>query len=484
MQIKTTKDKRVPVQPKNLAEWEGIKKELYETIRFSSSVELLKHDAPLNPSVTLAAEYEDFVIENVILQTLPGFYLAGNIYRPKDTSKKYPVILNPHGHWPNGRIDQSELAELPKRYANFAMRGMVVFAYDMLGYNDTNQIEHRVFKEEYELYNYGRFSLQLNNSRKALDFVCALPYADTEKIGCTGASGGGTQTFFLTAFDERIRAAAPINMVSAIMQGGCICENTAFLRTEYCNVDYAMMAAPRHLFIASSDGDWTVHSRELEFPAIQSLYALYGAEDKFTPYYRSAPHCYEKCTREEVYTFFCKAFGVTDAFDGEVDIDIDVAPLTVGGIPAFENKIQSEEELFAVAKKIIETNIAALDADAKKEICKRVFVLDTTLDFDIPYLKEYSVEKECVMLGNCPENVQTLDAKYYHTYNYAEDTKRVNGLVKLFEKYPDAEYHASGKTAALCRIAEEITGKRNLILSDPDENNIHIPGYALYKLSK
>lgn len=132
----------------------------------------------------------------------------------------------------------------------------------------------------------------------------------------------------------------------------------------------------------------------------------------------------------------------------------------------------------------MKTNIAALDADAKKEICKRVFVLDKTLDFDIPYLKEYSVEKECVMLGNCPENVQTLDAKYYHTYNYAEDTKRVNGLVKLFEKYPDAEYHASGKTAALCRIAEEITGKRNLILSDPDENNIHIPGYALYKLSK
>ena len=67
------------------------------------------------------------------------------------------------------------------------------------------------------------------------------------------------------------------------------------------------------------------------------------------------------------------------------------------------------------------------------------------------------------MLGNCPENVQTLDAKYYHTYNYAEDTKRVNGLVKLFEKYPDAHtYHPVLKANEF----EEGTGHHSMIRED------------------
>ncbi len=473
-----------PVRVETLAKWEETREELLKTIRFSSSVELLKHDAPLSPKITLAAEYDDFVIENVIIQTLPGFYLAGNIYRPKDTSKKYPAILNPHGHWEHGRIEKDEKGNLPKRYANLALRGMVVFAYDMIGFNDTDQIPHENFCEEYELYNFGRFSLQLNNSIKALDFVCSLSYVDTEKIGCTGASGGATQTFFLTACDERIRAAAPINMVSLIMQGGCICENTAFLRNEYCNIDYAAMTAPRPILLASSDGDWTRHSTEWEFPAVKSIYELYGAEESFNTFYRIAPHCYEQCTREVMYKFFCKTFDISDPFDGEVDIDIDVEPLTFGGIPEFENKIHSEEELFSVVKELIEKNIASLSKDEKNDIIRRVFAMDKEFYFDIPYTKEHSDDKECIVFGTCPENADICYAEYYHTYNYAEDTKRINGIVKLFLKYPDAQFKARGKTAALCKIAQEITGKQNLILSHICEDNIHIPGYALYRLCK
>ena len=92
-------------------------------------------------------------------------------------------------------------------------------------------------------------------------------------------------------------------------KGGCDCENAPFLRNRFCSVDYAMCIAPRPLFLAASDGDWTKLSETVEFPIVKSLYDLYGKSENFECFFRSAPHCYERCTRERVYDFFCRAFG-------------------------------------------------------------------------------------------------------------------------------------------------------------------------------
>ncbi len=482
MRIRNLNDMMTPVAPKTLEEWEGIKSELLNNLKFATSIELLKHDAPLDAHIYPAKEYDGFVIETVVVQTLPGFYLAGNIYRPKDISKKYPAVLQPHGHWTKGRIDMQERGMLPTRYANFALRGIVAFVYDMIGYNDTNQIPHNGYNHEYEKYNYGRFSLQFNNSIKALDFVESLPYVDKVRIGCTGCSGGGTQTYFLTAYDKRIMASAPINMSSVKMQGGCICENITFLRTDYCNVDYTMMAAPRYLFMAASDGDWTVHSQEIEFPAMKKIYALYHAEDRFVPYYRSAPHCYEKCTREQVYKFFCKAFGITDPYDGEVDIEVDILSLTIGGIPDYIGKIKDEAELFEVAKGIIKSNLAKLSDEEKAKIARRVYALDRDYCLDISYIvTEIDAQngKTTIKLGECPKNTEDMGIEYYHTYNIADDAKRVSGLVNLMNAYPNAYFSASGKTAALVEIAAKYANPVNLQLDAVDASGVFIPGCAL-----
>ena len=94
---------------------------------------------------------------------------------------------------------------MPARAINLARQGYVVFAYDMVGYNDTIQTPHDFGDTKIEeLWNFGPFGLQLWNSIRAIDFLEKLPNVNPQMIGATGASGGGTQTFTVSAVDDRI----------------------------------------------------------------------------------------------------------------------------------------------------------------------------------------------------------------------------------------------------------------------------------------
>ena len=484
MRLRWLDDVMTPLKPSTLEEWQKLRGELLENLRFSSSIDLLRHDAPLSAQVFGAVEFPDFVVEKVIFQSLPGFYVAGNLYRPKDVSKKYPAVLNPHGHWEFGRVELNPLGRLPQRCANLAMRGMVAFIYDMVGWNDSNQIDHNGYLPEFDNWNYGHFALQLNNSIKALDFVSRLPYVDQTRIGCTGCSGGGTQTWFLSALDERIKAAAPINMVSAFMQGGCGCENAPFLRTHFCSVDYAACIAPRPMFLAASDGDWTKHSREVEFPAVKRIYDLYGAGDRLETFYRPAPHSYDKPTREHAYDFFCRVFGLENPFPGEVDVEIDPKQLLIGDIRPFVEKegfIEGEEALFDLVKDIMRSNLQKLNAEQAEGILRRVFPEFPAGDLDIPYIMAETEEGGEIRLGECPAAYDTLGIKHVHAYNFGWDTRRVSAFRSLMRMYPGRTFAAKGKTAYLVRMAAALEGAHPLRLADPDAGKLDIPGFELVK---
>ena len=484
MRLYTLYDVRTPLAPTTLAQWESMRQDLISNLRFSSSIDLLKHDAPLQPRIFGAVEYPGFVVEKVIFASMPGFYVAGNLYRPKDTSKKYPAILNPHGHWEYGRVDTDPLGRLPQRCANLAMRGMVAFIYDMVGRCDSNQIDHNGYLPEFDAWNFSHFALQLNNSIKALDFVSTLPYVDNTRIGCTGCSGGGTQTWFLAALDERIKAAAPINMVSAYMQGGCGCENAPFLRTKYCSVDYAMCIAPRPMFLAASDGDWTAHSREVEFPAVQRVYDLYGAGGHLETFYRSAPHCYDKPTREHVYDFFCRVFGLDNPHQEEIDFEIDPRSLLIGDIRPYvdaDGFIEGEEQLFKTVKAIMRTNLNSLGASAREDIIRRVFPEMPSDKLDIPYIFEDSDTISTIHLGTCPGNYDTTGIKHLHAYNHGWDTLRVCALRALIKEHPGRTVIASGKSAFLATIAAKLAGYNNTLLTNPFSEDLDIPGIELIK---
>lgn len=271
---------------------------------------------PLNPVIHGKRDMGDYTVEKVYFESLPGFFVTGNLYRPKDRSGPLPGVLCPHGHWANGRFMDSGLeavrreivqgaerfedggrSPLQSRCVQLARMGCVVFHWDMIGYADSVQIPQALahgFKtqrpEMNTTENWGLFSpqaeahlqsvmgLQTWNAIRALDFLLSLPELDPKRIAVTGASGGGTQTFILCAIDPRPTLAFPAVMVSTAMQGGCTCENACLLRIGTGNVEFAALFAPKPLGLTAAD-DWTREMPTKGFPELKQHYAMMGAPD-------------------------------------------------------------------------------------------------------------------------------------------------------------------------------------------------------------
>ncbi len=355
------------------AEWLAKAAELREHILVSNGLTPTPEKTPLNAHIFGRIEREDYTVEKVYFEAYPGFFTTGNLYRPKGMKGPFPGIVSPHGHWGRGRLENSEAGSVPGRCINFAKQGYVIFSYDMVGRCDSGeQIDHAYGGEREELWGLSLMALQLWNGIRAVDFLETLPDVDTDRIGCTGASGGGTQTFMLTAVDDRIKVAAPVNMISAHMQGGCLCENAPILRLDISNIEIGALMAPKPLLLVSATGDWTKNTPTVEYPAIRSIYAHFGAEDKIHQVQIDAEHNYNKDSREAVYTWFGKwLLGEEDAtkfkevpFEVERDEallvfynrELPKHALDAEGLT--RSRIESAEEQFAARKP---TNAASLE---------------------------------------------------------------------------------------------------------------------------
>lgn len=319
---------------KDKAAWDTRRDEIQKRVLVSSGLWPMPEKTPLNAVVHGRIERDDYTVEKVFFESLPGHFVTGNLYLPKNHGDKIPAVICPHGHWPNGRFMDDEKgvkkaidsgaekivngarSPLQARCVHLARMGCAVFFYDMLGYADSVQFpEHRhgpkdrgFLTPEAELNLCGYFPLQTWNSVRALDFISSLPFVDKTRIGCTGASGGGTQTLIITGIDDRVTAAFPCVMTSTAMQGGCTCENTNYLRVGQGNVDIAALTAPRPLGMTAAD-DWTKELETKGFPDLKNLYTMLGVPDRVEAHFNiQFPHNYNGVSRGQMYAFFNKAF--------------------------------------------------------------------------------------------------------------------------------------------------------------------------------
>jgi dienelactone hydrolase len=313
--------------PESKEAWQKRRQAVREQILVATGLWPLPEKTPLHPSIHGKIDRDEYTIEKVFFASYPGHYVSGNLYRPKGKSGKLPGVLCPHGHWANGRFNETDEktvaaqmkqgAEktpegakylLQARCAQLARMGCVVFHYDMVGNADSTAIEHRkgFTDADAELRLQSFMGLQTWNSIRSLDFLLSLPDVDAKRIGVTGASGGGTQTFILCAIDDRPTVAFPAVMVGTAMQGGCVCENCSHLRVGTGNVEIAGLFAPKPLAMSGAN-DWTIDIERKGLPELKELYKLYGAEDRVMA--RCFPqfgHNYNQVSREVMYNWFNK----------------------------------------------------------------------------------------------------------------------------------------------------------------------------------
>ena len=348
-------------KPERKHEWETRAAALRTRIQLACGLLPDRRKCALDPITTSTFESDGVRIENVAIQTLTGFWLCGNVYRPL-SGGPFPAIVNPHGHWAAGRRTRevdvprnpkgerlaAGKADLVQLAVSLARQGFLVFAYDMVGYNDTLQAGHSMAGTTTDwMWGVNLLGLQTWNSIRTLDYLESRPDVDRKRIGVTGASGGGTQAFILAALDKRVQCSVPVNMVSTTMQGGCLCENAPGLRVDTDNVEIAALFAPKPQFLVSCLGDWSKTTPTVEGPAIRNVYQLYGATefiawDQF-PY----GHNYNRESREAMTKWMCRWL------QGRPDADVTEHPTTLNPerLRVFPSKrnvgLQSEKAVVA-----------------------------------------------------------------------------------------------------------------------------------------
>jgi len=341
----------------NLAAWKQRQIAIKRRVLVSQGLWPLPTRAPLNAVVHGRVERDGYVVDRVFFESIPGHYVTGSLYRPKEGRGPFPVILSPHGHWQEGRFydagqeiiskqmetgaekfKQGGRFPLQARAVQLARMGCIVFHYDMTGYADAVQLGHRPDRWEHldgsdhwgfmsvqaELRLQNMMGLQTWNSIRAVDFVLELDDVDPSRIGVTGASGGGTQSMILGAIDERIAASMPCVMVSTAMQGGCTCENAPLLRIDQGNIDIAAATAPRPLGLTAAD-DWTINLKTSGFPDLRNIYQMMGVADRLSAVFHTQfPHNYNQLNRAAMYAFFNQHFSLGH----ELIVERDFLPLS------------------------------------------------------------------------------------------------------------------------------------------------------------
>jgi len=274
---------------------------------------IIDHKLPLNYQETGVSKMEGFTIKNIIFQTRPGVYATANLYVP-DGKGPFPGIVNVHGHWPKGRVHEVPQARGP----SLALNGYVCLSVDAFGSGERTTAhgtdEYHGANLGASLMNVGESLLgfQVSDNMRAVDLLTSLPYVDANNIGATGASGGGNQTMWLSAIDERVKACMPVVSVgtfeSAVMGSNCICELLidGLTFTEASGV--LALIAPRAIKMCNHqrDSNPTFYPAEMlrSYQNAKPIFKMLGAENKIAYELFNLEHGYWPENREAMLGWF------------------------------------------------------------------------------------------------------------------------------------------------------------------------------------
>ncbi len=305
---------------RTVADAERRKKFVRETL-LSLIGGLPDYSGPLNPRITGRIQAENYTIEKVIFESLPGFYVTADLYRPNQPGR-YPGVLLQSGHTQEGKTEPQKLA------ANLALKGFVALAFDPAGQGEREQTydrrvdrplagwsvpEHIQAGGQNMLIGQSVARYFIWDAKRALDYLISRPDVDAAHLGAAGCSGGGALTALIGALDPRLKAIAPacfINSYRLLFAGpdpDSEMSPPSLLTKGLDMADYVELTAPTPWLILATEGDYfTPPGARLVYEEARRWFSLYGAEDKVRFFVGPGPHGTPLETREEIYKWMIR----------------------------------------------------------------------------------------------------------------------------------------------------------------------------------
>ncbi len=299
--------------PASLAKWEQQRTRLRQNL-LKAWGGFPQTPCALAPKKLGEIQRDGYRIEKLIFQTRPGIWMTANAYVP-DRPGKLPALLAVHGHWPGAKQDPVVQA----RCIGPAKLGFFVLAVDAFGAG-----ERGVGRElgEYHgemvaatLFPVGRplSGLQVYENMRAVDYLLTRPEVDPERLGITGASGGGNQTMYAGGWDDRFKAVVPVcsvgNYQAYLSAACCMCEVVpgALRFTEEWGV--LGLTAPRALMVVSATRDafqFSIPESQKSLRLAAPIFQLYGQPDHIRQAIFESHHDYNRAMREAMYGWLTK----------------------------------------------------------------------------------------------------------------------------------------------------------------------------------
>lgn len=284
--------------------WERARPALREELFDMLGLSPRPASSPLQATVTGVTEHPEFLVEKLHFQSLPGLYVTGNLYRPREQKEPLPTILYVCGH---GQVKKDGVSFGNKTHYHyhgswFARNGYVCLIIDTLQLGEIEGIHHGTYRMNRWWWNsrgYTPAGVEAWNCIRAIDYLQTRPEVDAGRLGVTGRSGGGAYSWWIAALDDRIRCAVPVagitslrdHVVNGCIEGHCDCMfmvNT--FRWDFAKV--AALVAPRPLLISNTDKD-TIFPLEGVVDIhrqVRQIYRLYGADPQLGLQITEGPH--------------------------------------------------------------------------------------------------------------------------------------------------------------------------------------------------
>lgn len=276
---------------------------------------------PLNPVITGKLKKEGFSVEKLYFESRPGYHVTAAMFLPDKRQEKGPAIIFCSGHSENGFRSEA----YQRLILNYVKKGFIVLAFDPIGQGERIQYQPDELKKgatgEHSYAGVQSFISGLPPANyfiwdgiRCVDYLLTRKEVDPARIGIAGRSGGGTQSAYIAAMDDRIAAAAPECYITTfdklIRSNGPqdAEQNLMYGLAEGIDMaDFLEVRAPKPALIVATTRDiFAIQGARDSYHEAKRAYKAFGKAEQIQMTEDDAGHASTPKNREASYAFFQK----------------------------------------------------------------------------------------------------------------------------------------------------------------------------------